>query len=72
MTSYEGRAMKKYSYRVFWSDEDQAYIGACAEFPSLSWHEKTQTEALDGIVGLVDEVVADMRSNQEPVPPEES
>ena len=27
----------KYSYRVTWSEEDQEYVGLCAELPSLSY-----------------------------------
>ncbi len=27
---------EKYTYRVMWSDEDEEFIGLCAEFPSLS------------------------------------
>ncbi len=28
---------KQYAYRVIWSEEDQEFVGLCAEFPSLSW-----------------------------------
>ena len=27
----------RYTYRVTWSEEDQEYVGLCAEFPSLNW-----------------------------------
>ena len=27
----------RYTYRVTWSEEDEEYVGLCAEFPSLSW-----------------------------------
>ena len=27
----------RYTYRVTWSEEDNEYVGLCAEFPSLSW-----------------------------------
>ncbi len=36
----------KYTYRVMWSEEDQEYIGLCAEFPSLSWLEEDPIAAL--------------------------
>ena len=26
-----------YTYRVTWSQEDEEFVGLCAEFPSLSW-----------------------------------
>lgn len=57
-----------YTYRISWSAEDQEYVGLCAEFPSLSWLAKSTAEALNGIITLVDEVVQDMKANNEPVP----
>ncbi len=57
-----------YTYRVTWSDEDEEYVGLCAEFPSLSWLANTQEEALRGIREVVAESIADMKSNREPIP----
>ena len=57
-----------YTYRVTWSQEDEEYIGLCAEFPSLSWLDCSQEAALQGIGKVVAEVVTDMQSNGEPVP----
>ena len=57
-----------YTYRVTWSEEDQEYVGLCAEFPSLSWLAGTPEEALTGIRQVVGEVVADLQANSEPVP----
>jgi len=58
----------KYTYRVTWSEEDEEYVGLCAEFPSLSWLAHTPEAALKGIRKLVSEVIADMLINEEPVP----
>ncbi|MBM3156555.1 MAG: toxin-antitoxin system HicB family antitoxin [Chloroflexi bacterium] len=58
----------RYTYRVTWSEEDEEYVGLCAEFPSLSWLAGTQEEALQGIKKVVAEAVADMKSNNEPIP----
>jgi len=58
----------RYTYRVTWSPEDEEYVGLCAEFPSLSWLAATPEEALIGIREVVDQVVADLESNGEPVP----
>jgi predicted HicB family RNase H-like nuclease len=63
MVNYE-----HYTYRVTWSEEDQEYVGLCAEFPSLSHLDATREAALSGIVRLVGDVVADMTENGEPVP----
>lgn len=57
-----------YTYRVTWSEEDQEFIGLCAEFPSLSHLAKSRTAALNGIVELVADVVADMAKHKEPIP----
>ena len=57
-----------YSYRVSWSEEDNEYIGLCAEFPSLSWLASEQEEAFQGIRQLVAGVVADLRFKGEPIP----
>jgi predicted RNase H-like HicB family nuclease len=59
---------ERYTYRVTWSEEDQEYIGLCAEFPSLSWLDVSPEAALAGIRGLVVEVVADLQANNETVP----
>ncbi len=58
----------KYSYRITWSDEDNEFVGQCAEFPSLSWLSKTQDEAFKGIRKLVADVLKDMQRNKEPIP----
>jgi predicted HicB family RNase H-like nuclease len=60
--------VRQYAYRVLWSEEDQEFIGLCAEFPSLSWLDENQENALQGIVSLVKETVADMQSNGETIP----
>ena len=58
----------RYAYRVLWSQEDDEYVGLCAEFPSLSFLTGDQAAALEGIVGLVGEVLLDMQQAGEPVP----
>ena len=57
-----------YTYRVTWSQEDGEYLGLCLEFPSLSWLASTPEKALSGVRKATAEVVADMQSNQEPIP----
>jgi predicted HicB family RNase H-like nuclease len=60
--------VRQYAYRVIWSEEDQEFVGLCAEFPGLSWLDKDQNTALSGIVDLVAQAVADMESNGEHIP----
>ena len=57
-----------YTYRVTWSDDDNEYVGLCAEFPSLSWLARTPEAALIGIRKVVSDVVEDMKGNREPLP----
>ena len=48
----------KYTYRVLWSEEDEEFIGLCAEFPSLSWLASTSEKALKGIRSIVKDCVS--------------
>jgi predicted HicB family RNase H-like nuclease len=57
-----------YTYRVTWSEDDQEFIGLCAEFPSLSWLASSQEAALRGVRSVVAQVIADMKKNGETVP----
>lgn len=57
-----------YTYRVIYSDEDQEFVGLCAELPSLSWLDKDRNKALNGIVRLVREVLQDMKKTAEEPP----
>jgi len=50
-----------YTYRVTWSDDDNEYVGLCAEFASLSWLAATPEAALKGIRKVVADVVRDMK-----------
>ena len=58
----------RYTYRVTWSDDDNEYVGLCAEFPSLSWLARTPETALKGIRKVVADIVEDMRYEGETVP----
>jgi len=58
----------RFTYRVTWSEEDEEYVGICAEFPSLSWLAASPEEVLAGIRTVVAEVVADMQANSETAP----
>lgn len=58
----------KFTYRVTWSDEDQEYVGLCAEFPGLSWLEASPEKSLQGIRKLVKDVVADLKRSKQAVP----
>jgi predicted HicB family RNase H-like nuclease len=57
-----------YIYRVTWSEDDNEFVGLCAEFPSLSFLASTPQKALNGIIKIVGEVVKDMAANNEAIP----
>lgn len=57
-----------YTYKVTWSVEDQEFVGLCAEYPSLSYLDENRLAALEGIINLVKDVVADLEANGEKVP----
>jgi len=58
----------RYTYRVTWSEDDNEYVGLCAEFPSLSWMAPSPESALKGIRKLVADVVKDMDATGEAFP----
>jgi predicted HicB family RNase H-like nuclease len=58
----------KYTFRVLWSDEDEEFVGLCAELPSLSWLAASREAALAGIVKVVRQVVRDMTAGGETPP----
>ena len=51
------RLTDRYTYRIFWSDEDEEYVGLCAEFRLLSHLDDTPERALSGIRELVSHAV---------------
>lgn len=62
------KEIDRYTYRVTWSEEDGEHVGLCAEFPGLSWLEKTPEKALQGIRRMVKASLADMRRHHEAIP----
>lgn len=58
----------RYTFRVLWSDEDDEFVGLCAELPSLSWLASSREAALTGIVKTVRRAVKDMTAEGEAVP----
>lgn len=58
----------QYTYKVLWSEDDGEYVGLCAEFPSLSFIDKSQENAFNGIRNLVAETINDMKLHNETIP----
>lgn len=57
-----------YRYSVQWSPEDQEFAATVLEFPSLSWLDEDQFEALRGIERLVSVVIEELSQTGDPVP----
>ena len=59
---------EEYLYSVAWSDDDAAFIGRVAEFPSLAAHGATLEKALHEINQVVGFVLEDLAESGEPSP----
>ena len=59
---------EQYTYRVFYSFEDEEYVGKVAEFPSLSVLEEDRMAAFEGITEAVRFNLDDMERNGEVIP----
>ncbi|MEJ4098798.1 toxin-antitoxin system HicB family antitoxin [Corynebacterium mastitidis] len=59
---------EKYTYQVFWSEEDREYVATVLEFPSLSWLAPLRCDAENGLVTLVADVLEDMAESGEAIP----
>lgn len=53
------KSLDELTFKVFWSDTDQAYVAKCEEYPSLSWVEEIECDAVNGIRSLVRDVLED-------------
>jgi predicted RNase H-like HicB family nuclease len=58
----------RYTYRVFWSEEDGEYVGVCSEFEYLSHLDETPEQAFAGIRELVASAVQLLREESQPAP----
>jgi hypothetical protein len=57
----------QYRYSVQWSPEDQEFVATVLEFPSLSWLDEDQFEALRGVERLVSDVIEELTQSGERV-----
>ena len=62
--------MRAEDYRLIvqYSPEDGEYVASVREFPSLSWLDTSQRRASQGMLRLLDEVLADMKDSGESIP----
>lgn len=58
----------RYTYRVEWSDEDDAFVARCLELPSLAAHGESAIKALEEAQRAVDAAVDWIAEEGESVP----
>lgn len=58
----------RFSYRVFWSEEDQEFVAVCSEMPGLSWLERSPEAALRGVRKVAREGVELLAEYGDPIP----
>jgi predicted HicB family RNase H-like nuclease len=58
----------RYTYREEWSEEDEAYVARCLEFPSLGAHGTSPETALAELRGVVALVVEDLAASGAAIP----
>src|SRR5690349_14042858 len=59
---------EKLSYRVFWSDEDESFVGVCLELPLISHLDDTFEATATGVRALAKDCIALLREDGKPVP----
>lgn len=59
---------EQYSYRVFWSPEDEEYVAVCAELPGLSWLADKPEAALRGVRRVAREAVKILQQDGDTTP----
>jgi predicted HicB family RNase H-like nuclease len=60
--------VNRYAYRVEWSPDEKAYLGACIEMPSLKRAAPTAEQAIADLTGAVDQHVQDLQACGEEAP----
>jgi len=58
----------KYTYRVQWSKEDDAFLANCLEFPSLMTHGDSQSDAIDELKIVLGAVLDDISEKNKKAP----
>lgn len=58
----------KYTIQIFWSNEDEAFVAVCQEFPGLSAFGETREEALNEAQIALDLMIDTYRSKNIPLP----
>lgn len=57
-----------YSFRTIYNENDNEFVGYCAEFPDLAAPALNEEEALNGIESLVANALDNLQPNGEAIP----
>lgn len=60
--------IEKYAYRIQWSEEDDAFLANCLEFPSLMTHGDSQIEAMNELKFVLKTVIDDLTKKGKAIP----
>lgn len=58
----------KYAIHIFWSDEDEGFIGICEDFPGLSAFGETREEALKETQIALSLMIEHYEASNQPLP----
>ncbi|MDA3937903.1 MAG: toxin-antitoxin system HicB family antitoxin [Spirochaetia bacterium] len=58
----------KYTYRIQWSEEDDAFLASCLEFPSIMTHGDSQSDAIDELKIVLKVVIDDISEKKKEAP----
>ncbi|MGC2235038.1 MAG: type II toxin-antitoxin system HicB family antitoxin [Pyrinomonadaceae bacterium] len=58
----------KYTLQIFWSEEDEAFVAICNEFPGLSAFGETREDALREAQTALDLMIKTYREKDIPLP----
>jgi predicted HicB family RNase H-like nuclease len=64
-----GRPAHGYSAKVFWSDEDEAYVAVCPELNNISAFGESREEALRELDTAIELALDVYRQDKIPIPP---
>ncbi len=60
--------MFKFELKIYWSDEDQAFIAEEPELPGCAADGKTYKEAVENVEGIIQEWIETAKELGRPIP----
>ncbi len=60
--------MFKFELKIYWSDEDQAFIAEVPELPGCAADGKTYKEAVENVEGIIQEWIETAKELGRPIP----